>query len=292
MKAYAVFNGFRSASENVDLRSRVMKWNRFLACILMLLSFPLLELNAQNLDVPYVPTSEEVVDIMLDVVNAGPGDYLIDLGSGDGRIVIAAAKRGAVGHGIDINPKRISEARENAAKAGVENKVLFIEDNIFTTDFSRASVVTMYLLNSVNMKLRPHLLEKLRPGTRLVSHDFDMEDWKPDKHLKEGYSDVFYWVIPAQAEGNWKWKTDGSNFSMLVKQQFQEIEVDVKSGNTALKTHDNILSGERISFSAVNPSNGNSYVFSGRIDGKNITGTVQVRKGSNPVIEKWNATLE
>lgn len=292
MKSFALFNGSRSAFNISKLQSGVMSWNRFLACILVFVSLPLLELNAQNLDVPYVPTSEEVVELMLDVVNAGPGDYVIDLGSGDGRIVIAAAKRGAVGHGIDINPKRISEAKENAAKAGVENKVLFIEDNIFTTDYSRASVVTMYLLNSVNMKLRPHLLEKLRPGTRLVSHDFDMEDWKPDKHLKEGYSDVFFWVIPAKAEGNWKWKTDGNNFSMLVKQQFQEIEVDVKSGNTALKTNDNILTGERISFSAVHPSNGNSYVFSGRIDGKNIIGTVQVRNGNTPVIEKWNATLE
>jgi SAM-dependent methyltransferase len=292
MKAFSVLNDPCFTFSITKLRFGGVKWNRLLAGSLIIIFFPLVELNAQNLDVPYVPTSEEVVELMLDVVNAGPGDYLIDLGSGDGRIVIAAAKRGAVGHGIDINPKRISEARENAVREKVENKVLFIEDNIFTTDFSRASVVTMYLLNSVNMKLRPHLLEKLRPGTRLVSHDFDMEDWKPDKHLKEGYSDVFYWVIPARAEGNWKWKTDGSNFSMSVKQQFQEIDVNVRSGNTALKTHDNILTGERISFSAVNPSNGNSYVFSGRIDGKNITGTVQVRNGDKPEIEKWNATLE
>lgn len=261
------------------------------ACLLM---FSLLaaDLQAQDLDVPYVPTSEEVVDLMLDVVNAGPGDYLIDLGSGDGRIVIAAAKRGAVGHGIDINPKRIAEAKVNAVNAGVDNKVLFLEENIFTTDFSRASVVTMYLLNSVNLKLRPHLLEKLRPGTRIVSHDFDMDDWKPDRHEKEGYSDVFYWVVPAKVQGNWKWNTNGSSFTMAVTQKFQEIGINLLSGNTVMKTSDNVLSGERMSFVAQHPSNGYSYVYSGRIDGKRITGTVQIRNGNSSEVENWTATME
>ena len=292
MKKIADFGETPSVLSDSKSKYVEMRWKHILACCLIVLFFPLVELNGQNLDVPYVPTSEGVVELMLDVVNAGPGDYVIDLGSGDGRIVIAAAKRGAVGHGIDLNPQRIKEARENAVKAGVEDKVLFIEDNIFTTDFSRASVVTMYLLNSVNLKLRPHLLEKLRPGTRLVSHDFDMDDWAPDEHLKEGYSDVFYWVIPARAQGNWRWKTDGNNFSMTVSQQFQKIDIEAKTGNTALKTSDSVLSGERITFLATHPSNGTSYVFSGRIDGRNITGTVQIRKGNNPVIENWNATLE
>lgn len=246
-------------------------------------------LHSQDLDVPYVPTSEKVVEIMLDVVNVGSGDYVIDLGSGDGRIVIAAAKHGAVGHGIDIDPKRIKEARENAVKAGVHNRVLFIEDNIFKTDFSRASVVTMYLLNSVNLKLRPHLLEKLRPGTRLVSHDFDMGEWKPDKHIKEGYSDIFYWVIPAKADGNWKWKTGGKDFSVNIRQNFQEIEVNVKSGNKAFKTGESVLSGERISFTAIHPSTGEMYIFSGRVEGDKITGTVQIREENESVIDKWNA---
>jgi SAM-dependent methyltransferase len=246
-------------------------------------------IKAQDLDVPYVPTSEEVVELMLDLARVGPGDYVIDLGSGDGRIVIAAAKRGALGHGIDIDPKRIREARENAIKSGMEQKVVFIEDNIFKTDFSRASVVTMYLLNSVNLELRPHLLKNLRPGTRLVSHDFDMEDWQPDKHEQEGYSDVFYWVIPANAEGVWKWKTGGSNFTMNVKQNFQEIAVNVKSGNIDLQTDNSLLSGERISFTAKHPSNGSMFVFNGRIDEKSISGTVHIHTGNISVIEKWDA---
>ncbi len=257
--------------------------------ILVVLLFLLPELKAQNLDVPFVPTSENVVEIMLDMVNVVPGDYVIDLGSGDGRIVIAAAKRGAVGHGIDIDPKRIKEAKENAVKQGVENKVLFMQDDIFKTDFSRASVITMYLLNSVNLKLRPHLLKNLKPGTRIVSHDFDMDDWQPDKHVKEGYSDVYFWIIPADASGNWKWKTQGSEFSMDINQKFQEIEVKAKSGNTSLNTEESILSGDRIRFAGTHPSNGNRYIFSGRIEEGKILGTVQVRTGNNAVIENWNA---
>ncbi len=292
MKVITKSLAYRSAPEHPGTSSGARRWISLLALSFVFSSFILVELNAQNLDVPFVPTSEGVVELMLDMVNVGEGDYVIDLGSGDGRIVIAAAKRGAVGHGIDIDPRRIKEARENAAKAGVDKQVLFIEDNIFKTDFSRASVVTMYLLNSVNLKLRPHLLANLKPGTRIVSHDFDMGDWKPDRHEKNGYSDVFYWVIPAQAEGNWTWKNDGNNFSMSVKQDFQEIAVDVKSGNTSLQTENPVLSGERISFTAVNPANGNSYVFSGRIDGKNIVGNIQVRNGSNAAIEQWDATQE
>lgn len=245
--------------------------------------------NAQNLDVPFVPTSEKVVELMLDAVNVGPDDYVIDLGSGDGRIVIAAAKRGAVGHGIDIDPKRIGEARSNASKAGVDDKVLFIQEDLFTTDFSRASVVTMYLLNSVNRKLRPHLLKNLRPGTRIVSHDFDMDDWQPDKHIQEGYSDVFYWVIPANVEGNWRWNVNGINFTMNVVQKFQEIEISAKAGNNAFKVEDNNLTGERIRFTATHPDNKTKYVFSGRVEDGRIEGLVQIRTGEGSKIEQWNA---
>lgn len=247
-------------------------------------------LKAQNLDVPFVPTSEAVVEVMLDLVNVGPGDYVIDLGSGDGRIVIAAAKRGAVGHGIDIDPKRIREARGNAEKEGVEDHVLFIQEDLFQTDFSRASVVTMYLLNSVNLKLRPHLLENLRPGTRIVSHDFDMGEWKPDEYKKEGYSDVYYWVIPADVKGNWNWESDGNGYTLSVGQNFQQIDVNLRRGNKTYKVQDSVLSGERISFTAIAPNNDDKLVFSGRVDGNNIIGTVQKRKGDDAAIEKWNAT--
>src|SRR5690554_1830680 len=180
------------------IKSRKRTGSNLLFTLVLFLFFSsmLMQSRAQSLDVPYVPTPQNVVEKMLDMANVGPGDYVIDLGSGDGRIVIAAAKRGAFGHGVDIDPVRIKEASENAKKAEVENKVLFVQDNIFSTDFSRASVVTMYLLNSVNLQLRSQLLGRLKPGTRIVSHNFDMGDWKPDNNAREETSNIYFWLIP------------------------------------------------------------------------------------------------
>jgi ubiquinone/menaquinone biosynthesis C-methylase UbiE len=148
-------------------------------------------------DVPFVPTPEKVVDRMLEMAKVGPNDVVYDLGSGDGRIVIAAAKKhGARGVGIDIDPDRIKEARANAHKAGVSDRVNFREGDLFKTDLSEATVVTLYLLSSVNLQLRPKLLSELKPGTRIVSHAFDMGDWTPVKTEKVGSSTVYYWVVP------------------------------------------------------------------------------------------------
>ena len=148
-------------------------------------------------DVPYVPTPEKVVEGMLQLAKVGPKDVVYDLGSGDGRIVIAAAKKhGARGVGIDIDPQRIKEARDNARRAGVGDRVEFREGDLFKADISEASVVTIYLLSGVNMQLRPKLLAELKPGTRIVSHAFDMGDWKPAAMQKVGTSTVYYWVVP------------------------------------------------------------------------------------------------
>lgn len=150
-----------------------------------------------KLDVPYVPTGQEVVDAMLKLADVGEGDVVYDLGCGDGRIVITAAKEyGATGTGIDIDPERISEARENAAEAGVEDKVEFVQGDLFKTDFSEASVVTLYLLSSVNMKLRPILLKQLKPGTRIVSHAFDMGDWEPEEKITVNGATIYRWTVP------------------------------------------------------------------------------------------------
>jgi SAM-dependent methyltransferase len=162
------------------------------------------------LDVPYVPTTEEAVAAMLKLADVKPSDTVYDLGCGDGRIVVAAAKTyGAHGVGIDINPDRIAEAKANARKAGVENLVRFEENDLFKADFHQATVVTLFLLSSVNLKLRPRLLEQLKPGTRIVSNTFDMGDWKPDKEATVGNSDeesflshkLYFWVVP-QKSGN------------------------------------------------------------------------------------------
>jgi SAM-dependent methyltransferase len=160
-------------------------------------------------DVPYVPTTEEAVTAMLKLAGIKKSDVVYDLGCGDGRIVIAAAKQyGARGVGIDINPVRIAEAKDNAKKAGVENLVRFEENDLFEADFHEATVVTLFLLPNINLKLRPKLLKELKPGTRIVSNTFDMGDWKADKEAtvdgsgdEDGYVShrLFLWTIPARS---------------------------------------------------------------------------------------------
>jgi len=154
-------------------------------------------------DVVYVPTPPEVVDKMLEVAKVGKNDILYDLGSGDGRIPIAAAKKfGTQGTGIDIDPERIKEANENAKKQGVSDKVKFLQQDLFKSDFSKATVVTLYLLPELNVKLRSQLFQQLKPGTRIVSHAFDMGDWKPEKTLNVNGRTVYYWTIPKQIPAN------------------------------------------------------------------------------------------
>lgn len=253
-------------------------------------------LQSQDLDVPYVPTPQEVVEKMLDLADVQSSDYVIDMGSGDGRIVIAAAKRGASGHGIDLDPKRIAEARENAQNEGLDDRIMFMQENIFETDFSKASVITMYLLPSVNEKLRPELLDRLEPGTRIVSHSFTMGDWKADKKAEikpENSSrthDVYYWVIPAKVEGEWSWSTNGIDFDMNVDQQFQEITVTVNDGSgSSYEIQKQELKGDRITLRAVNGDQ--SYILSGQVVGDAIEGIIQHHDGDEKSISPWSATL-
>ena len=147
-------------------------------------------------DVIFVPTRELVIEAMLKAANVTPNDVVYDLGCGDGRIVVAAAKLGARAVGIDIDPQRIKEANENAAKNGVTGKVQFRQEDLFEADIREATVVTLYLLPSLNVKLRPRLMEQLRPGTRIVSHDFDMGDWAPEQTLSVDGKTVYLWTIP------------------------------------------------------------------------------------------------
>jgi ribosomal protein L11 methylase PrmA len=154
---------------------------------------------AQQPDVIFVPTPHEVVDDMLRLANVRKGDILYDLGSGDGRIAIAAAKKyGIRAVGIDIDPERIREATENARKAGVSNLVEFRQEDLFKADFREATVITLYLLPDLNVKLRTRLWEEMKPGTRIVSHQFDMGTWKPEKRLESNGRVVYFWTIPAK----------------------------------------------------------------------------------------------
>lgn len=177
------------------------------------------------LDVPYVPTDEKIVNAMLDLGEVTRDDVLYDLGCGDGRIVVAAAlERNTRGVGIDVDPLRISEAIEYAAHTGVEYLATFMEGDLMEADFSDATVVTLYLLDLVNIQLRPRLLDELRPGTRIISHAFDMGDWKPDQRQSCGSINIYKWIVPAKVAGTWEWRTtDGDTYRVELKQKYQQL---------------------------------------------------------------------
>ena len=261
--------------------------------------------RAYAADVPYVPTPVNVVDTMLNLGKVGPNDYLIDLGSGDGRIVIAAAQRfGTRGFGVDIDGALVSEAQREAQKQGVADKVAFYARNLFVTDISKASVVTMYLLPQVNLRLRPRLFTELKPGTRVVSHDFDMDSWKPDdrvtvpvpdKPYGEPKSEVYLWIIPANAAGTWRWRLGGGaaarDYEVVLEQTFQILSGRATVGAQPAQLGNARMRGEAIEFALVARIDGRDvrHEFSGRVSGDAITGTVAVRAAPSQRLE-WNAT--
>jgi hypothetical protein len=250
------------------------------------------------LDVPFVPTSDETVDRMLRMAGVGPKDYLIDLGSGDGRIVITAAKQfGATGFGVELNTERWKLSLRNAEREGVADRVAFYQRDLFETDLSKATVLTMYLLPTVNLKLRPRILSELRPGTRVVSHDFDMAEWMPDARADRGWTRVYLWIVPAKVEGEWTWKQPvgkgAPEFTMELRQQFQMISGPVKIDNDHYWLTDARLRGDEISFTVIGDAGGLRirHEYSGRVAGTAIKGTVRMVNGDNavPVSAPWSA---
>src|SRR5688572_8036882 len=217
----------------------------------------------QGKDVVWVPTPQELVDKMLDMAKVTPKDYLIDLGSGDGRTVITAAKRGLRAHGIEYNPEMVTLSKKNAAAAGVTDKATFAEADLFATDFSKAQVITMFLLPSINMKLRPTILN-MRPGTRIVSNTFTMEDWEPDQSETvtdcSSWCTAHLWIVPAKAAGTWQMPQG----TLTLDQQFQMLTGTL--GSTA-------ISGGRLRGDAITFTVGNT-VYNGRVEGNTIRGTM------------------
>jgi len=273
------------------------------AFFLPLLIAPLL--HAASPRVPYVPTPQDVVDRMLQIAKVTAKDYLIDLGSGDGRIVITAAKKhGTRGFGVDINPERISEANQNAKAAGVLDKVAFYQRDLFETDLSEATVITMYLLPRVNLELRPKLLD-LKPGTRIVSHDFSMEDWKPDIHVKVdakekyggsgGESDIYFWVIPAKVGGTWQLELPIAGkpraYQVTLSQKFQVVSGSVKVDGRDAPVQNARLRGDQFSFSFTAPVGGApvKHEVSGSVDGEAMSGTARLSGGKLQAQVEWQA---
>lgn len=180
-------------------------------------------------DAPYIPTPYTIVNRMLEMAEAGPGDVVYDLGSGDGRFVITAVRDFDVSRavGIEIDPELVEESRDNAQEAGVADRTEFRQQDFFESDFSDADVVTMYLLSSLNLRLRPRLLSELEPGTRVVSHAFDMDGWEPDRSVNVADKRVYMWIVPAPVEGHWYWSAGDRTFATRLDQSFQEVEASV-----------------------------------------------------------------
>ena len=257
--------------------------------VLVIFIYPI-QLAAQEIEVPYVATPPEVVDEMLKIAGAGDGDYLVDLGSGDGRIVIEAAKRGAIGHGVDLDGDLVQLSFKKAEKAGVSDRVIFFEEDIFETDFSMASVVTIYMSNDINLRLRPLLFDKLKPGTRVVSHIFHMDDWQPDRQTAVNRHNIYKWIIPADVEGTWKWRANEVDFQLSLNQEFQKIAesgVIISDENKPYELIESSIRGERITI--VIKFGEHKYVYNGKVSGDEINGSVQIRDGDDSRIESWNA---
>jgi len=253
--------------------------------------------------VPYVQTPMEIVERMLRMAEVKKGDYLIDLGSGDGRIVIEAAKRGARALGVDIDPSLVRHATENAQKAGVADRTQFVVKDIFETDLSQASVVAFYLLPDFNAKLLPKLLA-LKPGTRIVSHDGGIGDWPPDERLEMrapekpvgvgGVSRVELWIVPADARGAWtsELPAHGGRWSFEVKQTYQVLDIDVAAQGRDLLVRNSRLRGEEIKIIVTGVVNNRAWhhYFVGELKGDRIAGEVTVTDGNNKRSFPWTAT--
>jgi precorrin-6B methylase 2 len=224
-------------------------------------------------DVVWVPTADTLVAKMLDMAKLTPKDYLIDLGSGDGRTVIAAAKRGATALGIEYNPDMVELSKKNAAAAGVASKATFIKADIFETDYSKATVLTLFLLPQLNLKLRPTILD-MKPGTRVVSNSFNMEEWEADETARietecTSWCTAYLWIVPAKVQGTWT----TPNGDLTLKQNFQMVTGSL--GSAAIK--DGRLRGTELSFTAGN----GKYV--GQVNGTLI-------KGTTTAGASWSAT--
>ena len=233
-------------------------------------------------DVVWVPTSQALVDKMLDLAKVTPADVLMDLGSGDGRTVITAAKRGLRATGIEYNPDMVELSKRNAAQEGVTNRATFMKADLFETDLSQATVITMFLLPDINLKLRPKILD-LKPGTRIVSNSFTMGEWESDSRAdatdKEGcvsYCTAYLWIVPAKVEGTWR--SPQGEFDL--RQTFQKFTGFLKSGGTATAFTNGRIRGDQVSFTV------SGAQYSGRVRGDTIDGTVKSAAGTSP----WKAT--
>jgi protein-L-isoaspartate O-methyltransferase len=247
---------------------------------------------ALDVPTPYLPSTQVAVDEMLRLADIKASDVVVDLGSGDGRIVITAAKNfGARGFGVDIDEKLVAEANENARKAGVGDRAKFYHRDIFATDIREASVVTLYLLSSLVNKVRPKLLAELKPGARIVAHDYGIDGWTPDRTVS--ISKTYYlYVVPAQVAGKWKLESTvggaAREYEVDLTQQMQQIRGGARVTGGFLPLFEADLSGDRIRFVVVDDQQ--SHHFEGRVNGLAMEGTVRTGVGRAQTESRWRAT--
>jgi SAM-dependent methyltransferase len=223
-------------------------------------------------DVIWVPTPQALVDKMMELAKVTPSDTVYDLGSGDGRTVITAAKRGATAMGIEYNPDMVELSKRNAAKEGVGEKATFVKADLFETDFSKASVITMFLLPDINLRLRPKILD-MKPGTRIVSNTFDMGDWTPDEVAQSidgctSYCKANFWIVPAKVEGTWKLPQG----ELKLEQKYQMLSGTLRNGSTTAPISNGKMTGDQITFTI------NGTQFTGKVNGNTMEGTWRATK--------------
>jgi precorrin-6B methylase 2 len=249
-------------------------------------------------DVPYVPTPQDVVNEMLRMANVTENDIVYDLGSGDGRIVITAARdfnaRKAIG--VDTDKDLLKKSRQNAKNANVEDRVEFRDQNLFETDLTEATVLTMYLLSSVNLQLRPKLFEQLKPGTRVVSHTFTMGEWEPENEKSVNGHSIYFWTIPANISGNWEVNGSDQAYSLRINQEFNKFNGSMMIGDQRQNITDGVIEGDKVSFT-VKGSGTSTINYEGTInedvielkgDGKSLT--AQRREGTKQPVDPRAAT--
>jgi SAM-dependent methyltransferase len=250
---------------------------------------------SQFFDVPFVPTPQVVVDEMLRVAGVGPKDIVYDLGSGDGRIVIAAARNfGATAVGVELDNHLIYQSEESARLANVDSRVKFLQQDFFKTDFSQATVVTLYLIPPVMKRLRERMLE-LKPGTRLVAHDFDFDDWKPDRKVTIR-KNVFLWIVPARVAGRWQVRAGVPGgeyaFDMELRQKYQELDGFTRQAGQPGGLWEPKLEGDRVRFVVVDNRDRDreaSLYFDGRVTGDTMEGELARGVGADRATFKWRA---
>lgn len=278
----------------------------FLRVILLTFGWALSPLLARaqpvpwQFDVPFVPSPYVVIEEMLRLANVTPQDFVMDLGSGDGRVLITAAKKfGARGMGVDLDGDLVAESIEAAAAAGVADRVKFLQQDLFKTDISQATVITMYLLPGVMMRLRPLLLD-LKPGTRLVSHDFRLADWNPDA-TTQIRKNSFLWIVPAKVAGKWEMKftlpgadQSAAPHSMMLelRQKYQEVDGIAQFNGRHAQIWESRLSGDKLSFVMVDDRDRDSEAalyFEGRVSGDVIEGRFRRGTGTAQTVHNWRA---